>query len=318
MPLPSKAQLSGMAAFRLRKAPQDITEEEIKQERAHFRALSPGQAEAVNSIIHLIQLKVLKWGDKTSVRAVGQYQRIENQVLASLHLALKEKHMTVARRLALQLALDVRQPITGDPGRFEYIVADENHVLWEWPSVASKLEASDPTPPALTISRGIPVLLLDCISTRPLRVDDALDLIESALGRVPAAIDCLPPETARFIYWSQRDKEERVRVRLWINELEVKLPAWRDVHDLLHAMCRNRKFSMRLKDIEESETLHASNPSQACKRIQQALEAAFVGAGGWLQTRPVSWATGQAPVAMTKLEERRFLHQNKRKIKTLR
>jgi hypothetical protein len=84
-----------------------------------------------------------------------------------------------------------------------------------------------------------------------------------------------------------------VRVRLWINDSEVKLPHWKDIHNLLKSLCTNPQEELRGRATERNSNI--TNASQAVTKIQKALEATWADAKGWLLTNPIRWADGRAP-----------------------
>jgi hypothetical protein len=83
-------------------------------------------------------------------------------------------------------------------------------------------------------------------------------------------------------------------VELSINGNQVDLPDRHNVHKLLQYLCRNphvRQTGRKLRNV-----VSVSNVSQEAACIKTALEKAWPGAGGWLETKQYTgWVPGHAP-----------------------
>jgi hypothetical protein len=137
------------------------------------------------------------------------------------------------------------------------------------------------------------VRVLDCVLAEPPAVLRLMELIENILKKAPEARDTLPaPGQPAFNFEASSGPEGDPQVRLWINDREVPLKRWADIHRLLAELCRDRKGQFSASAMKKRGV---TNPSQAVREVRKALDQTYPGADRWLLTDPIRWKDGHAP-----------------------
>jgi hypothetical protein len=231
---------------------------------------------------------------------VEAFLRNRQQILASLHRLIQSTphpSPNEMRKLALRFALDPREPIEEPLNLFMYHRVRAGGQITQYPPGLGVLPCR-----FRVVKDPRTIKLLNLVYANPPDTGKLMVLIESVLGKRPQASDALSGETfARFTFeiCPQPNKTWPI-VRLWIEDDEVPLKKWEGIHLLLDLLCRKPQTSGTSKEIGES--LEIGHIGQVTAAIKRALRGPPLAGGppfdkgGWLETRPLRWATGHNPV----------------------
>ena len=165
-----------------------------------------------------------------------------------------------------------------------------------WHSVDREIDV-----PTIRVADSRSVYILDRVLEKPPESSEIAAFIEELFQRVPTESDALPPETPPGFTFQIDNRGAGVpRIDLWIGDKKVNLPEWQDIHKLLIEICKRPTTALKGSDFKK-EPHRITNPSAACGKIREALEATFPGAGNWLETRPeIRWKDGIRPQKRSK------------------
>jgi hypothetical protein len=224
---------------------------------------------------------------------VPAYLRLGEQTLGSLYVLVGQGNPspTEMRRLALRYALDTRRPVEGDLSRFTFEREPRGWRITEDPAGPPRVLPL--SLPGRSVTNFQAVRVIDGVLADPPAIPALMLTIETVLSRVPGPQDGLPGRGRPvFSYLVGPGPDAEVRVRLWVNDAEVPLRPWGDIHRLLQLLCRNPTAQYKGKHLKERGI---RNASQAVAKIREDLDQVWPGAGGWLLTDPIRWAEDHAP-----------------------
>jgi hypothetical protein len=273
-------------------APAELTDEQVQQFRSWIEAEAARQAAILVQYLDALVAHFLSLGLKAS--DVPAYIAQRGGTLASLYFLVAQPNPSPGelKKLALRYALDARRQIEGNIGRFTWSRTDAGWIIGEYPSVTHR---GMPFPASSRlVNEPFAVRLLDCVFADPPLPHKLLETVETILGAVPQPGDSLEEADLPRFWYAIEGQREKERVRLWINDREVLLSTWQDVHRLLAELCRNPH--VELVGRQTVEQFGITNASQAVSKIKNALKAAFPSAEDWLLTNPIRWAPGWTPV----------------------
>jgi hypothetical protein len=289
-PTPEKTFRAAVAAF-LKKPVNEVTDEQVVQILEEIRADANKAADDVIRDFDALYARLRALGLRDYEECVA-YLRIERRAWCSLYaLASKANPSpTEVRRLVTRICIDARHAVQGSLSRFIWQRTREGWLVGEF---LSPPQTTLPLPPKChQVTDLYEVSLLNAALAAPPRLYLIMEIIEAKFGGPPPRGETLEEVDApRFCY--AIEEGDNPRVRLWINEREVQLVGWRDVHNLLQELCREPKTS--LSGQAAHNKLRGTNLYKAAGKIQESLKNTWPGAEQWLQRDPIRWAAGRFP-----------------------
>jgi hypothetical protein len=275
----------------LGKPVEEITDAEVDRHVQEIRAAADQQAEEVGHYLDDLAAHLEAIG--CPLDEVPTYLRLGEQTLGSLYVLVGQGNPSPGelRRLGLRYALDTRNPVEGDLSRFTFGRESQGWRITEDPAGPPRVL---PLPlPGRLVTNFQAVRVLDCVLADPPAIPRLMLAIETILNKVPGPQDGLPGRAKPvFSYQLATGPDAEVRVRLWVNDTEVSLQQWGDIHRLLQVLCCNPTSQFKGRHLKERGI---RNASQAVAKIREALEQVWPEASGWLLTGPIRWAEGHAP-----------------------
>lgn len=277
----------------LGKTPEEVSDEEVQDAVMQIERHAENSADSLGRFLEGYVAHLEDIGCPAG--SVENYVRLERQTLASLYYLVQRTapSPTEMRRLALRAALDARSPVEGNLSRFESERTPGGWVISEHPGTVPIL----PRPYRHRVVRNALLnKVLDCILSDSPKIFELMRVIETIFGEPPHKAETLEAAACPTFSFAVGEAAKRPDVRLWVNELAIRLPGRADVHKLLKVLCLNPgvKFTGAMLRRDHGIT----NPSLAARLARAALERVYPDAGRWLLTNPhVCWAEGHHPTA---------------------
>lgn len=231
-----------------------VPEDDVTGEEQHTAASIRAARLTGGYVEHFIALGI------TSEEVKG-FTEQERRLLATMYFAARESPPSADKllRLALQLAIDVRQPVTGNLQHVTLanltVTNPSAEPVWAW-------VRADP-PDALRLAAWI----------------------ERTFGRQPERRE-INPANARVIEYTMGTP-----TRLWVGDVEVASITGKNEQALLRYFCENVEARMTGPElVRELGEDALTNPSYAAQVIRAALGHAHPPAQNWFLTRPFRWA----------------------------
>lgn len=302
------------------RTPGEATNEDVRRSIAALHGIDP--ADVTDKMVGRIRREMKKEAEKEAdmlamrvgayiklftrlglpVGQVHSYMTQERRLLGSMYYQAREPRPSPdgLRRLAIQLALDVRKPIAGSLRSIRIMHDNSGWRVEDYRGI----HASSVLPPPggfVTAISPFADQVLPYVDPPEQNIPHLINWIEVEFGGVPSRTETLEAVNTREL----RFQVSEGHLRLWIADTEIKGLVTKDEQAFLRYFCENPKARISGPALRKKLGVHAiNNPSQAARRIRQALEAVLPEAVDWLATDPLRWADGVRVLRSTKRSAR--------------